>query len=297
MAHVPVLLQETIEGLNLSTGKTVFEGTLGAGGHARKIIEQIMPGGMYIGCDRDGTFLDITSRVLVEEFPSYVDHMRFVHGNYRDVSKMLRVYNTYVDAALLDIGFSSWHIESSKRGFGLRSDEILDMRYDVSQGDGVAVILNSTSESDLANIFYQYGEERLSRQIAKAIVARRRTQKIYTAKDLAQIIWDAVPGWYRNGKIHPATRTFQALRIYVNDELGALETFLSEVLNCVKKGGRVAIISFHSLEDRMVKNAFRLYNKEKRAKEITKKPITPSLKEIQSNPKSRSAKLRIIEKT
>lgn len=295
MTHIPVLLQEVIEGLNLSTGKVVFEGTLGGGGHARKIIERIMPGGMYVGCDRDGELLNITSGQLVEEFPRDVDHMRFVHKNYRDVCEVLGTYNTYADAVLLDIGFSSWHIESSKRGFGFRSDEVLDMRYDTSEGEGAAVILNSISESDLANVLYQYGEERLSRQIAKAIVLRRRTQKIYTAQDLAQIIWDAVPGWYRRGRIHPATRTFQALRIYVNDELGALEAFLSEVLGCVKKEGRVAIISFHSLEDRMIKNTFRRYLKEKKIKEITKKPITPSLKEIRENPKSRSAKLRIVE--
>lgn len=295
MAHIPVLLKEVIDGLSLSSSKTVFDGTLGAGGHAQEIIEAIMPEGMYVGCDQDEAMLEKTSNMLVDRFPTYVDRMRFVHDNYAHMCEILSRYNMKADAVIIDIGFSSWHVDASNRGFSFRNEEPLDMRYDTSGEVTASMVVNGMHESDLADLIFRYGEERFSRQIAKKIVERRRKEKIQTTSQLVETIREAVPMRYQKAKIHPATRTFQALRIYVNDELGSLRTFLETVPSCMNAGGRIGVISFHSLEDRMVKNVFREYVQNQVAKEITKKPIIPSRAEQIRNPRSRSAKLRIIE--
>jgi 16S rRNA (cytosine1402-N4)-methyltransferase len=296
MAHVPVLLKEIIESLNLSKGKFIIDGTLNGGGHAREIIGKIMPGGTFLGIDLDEGILSRTKSELMSGFPGYKDNLIFKRGNYKDVAETISEMKLpRSDGIILDLGFSSFHIEESKRGFSFQKNEALDMRYDQSSGIPAYQIINGTEEKTLADIIWKFGEERFSRQIAKAVVQARRKGKIATSKELAEIVSSAVPGFYRRGKINPATKTFQALRIVVNDEQGSLEAFLKTVPQVMEKNGRLAIISFHSLEDRMVKNYFNLLKKEDKAKIFTKKPITASREEIESNPKSRSAKLRVLE--
>jgi 16S rRNA (cytosine1402-N4)-methyltransferase len=296
MAHVPVLLKEVIESSNLSKGKFIVDGTLNGGGHAREIIRKIMPKGTFLGIDLDEEILSVTKSELIAEFSEYKDNLIFKRDNYKNIARLvseMKLPNP--DGIILDLGFSSFHIEESQRGFSFQKDETLDMRYDQSSGIPACQIINSTDEKTLADIIWKFGEERFSRQIAKAIVQERRKKKITSSKELAEIITSAVPVFYRRGKINPATKTFQALRIVVNDELGNLDMFLKTIPQTMSKNGRLAIISFHSLEDRMVKIFFNLLKKENKAKIITKKPITASREEAKLNPKSRSAKLRVLE--
>lgn len=294
--HIPVLLKETIESLNLSNGKFIIDGTLNGGGHAREIIGKIMPKGIFLGIDLDEEIISQTKSDLIKEFPDFKDHLFFKRGNYKDISRIISEMKlTEPDGIILDLGFSSFHIDQSQRGFSFQKDEALDMRYDRSSGIPAYQIVNSTDEKTLADIIWKFGEERFSRQIAKAIVRERRKKKIATSKELAEVIASAVPGFYRRGRTNPATKTFQALRIVVNDELGNLETFLKAVPQLMNKNGRLSIISFHSLEDGIVKNFFNQFKKEGKAKILSKKPIIASEEEINSNPKSRSAKLRVLE--
>ena len=296
MIHIPVLLQETIEALNLEKGKCIVDGTLNGGGHAREIIKRIMPAGTFIGVDLDKVILEKTERELLDEFPRYKNNLFFEHANYKDIADLIARRNyPKPQGIVLDLGFSSFHIQESGRGFSFQKDEILDMRYDQSSGNPVYEIVNSFDERALAGIFWKYGEERFSRQIAKAVTQARRSQKISTTRQLSEIVKSAIPGFYRKTKIDPATKTFQALRIFVNNELENLDAFLTTIPLVMGKGGRLAIISFHSLEDRMVKNSFNEMKKKKLAQVITKKPVVADKKEILGNPKSRSAKLRVLE--
>lgn len=294
--HIPVLLKETIESLNLSNGKFIIDGTLNGGGHAREIIGKIMSKGTFLGIDLDEEIISQTKSDLIKEFPDFKDKLFFKRGNYKDIPRIISEMKlTEPDGIILDLGFSSFHIDQSQRGFSFQKDEALDMRYDRSSGIPAYQIVNSTDEKTLADIIWKFGEERFSRQIAKAIVRERRKKKITTSKELAEVIASAVPGFYRRGRTNPATKTFQSLRIVVNDELGNLETFLKAVPQLMNKNGRLSIISFHSLEDRIVKNFFNQFKKEGKAKILSKKPIIASEEEIDSNPKSRSAKLRVLE--
>ncbi len=296
MQHIPVLLKETIESLNLSPGKFIVDGTLNGGGHAREIIKEIMPGGKFLGIDLDDEILTNSQSELEKEFHQFRGDLIFRNGNYKDVSQIISENKLpKVDGIILDLGFSSFHIEESQRGFSFNRDELLDMRYDQSSGITASQMVNGFSEKDLADIIWEFGEERFSRRIAKAIVTSRRKKKISTSMELAEIIKNSVPLFYRRSRINPATKTFQALRITINDELGNLDMFLKNVAKIMNHNGRLSIISFHSIEDRMVKNYFNSFKKEGVAKIIFKKPVIASDQELSSNAKSRSAKLRVVE--
>ena len=280
--HISVMPAEIVTGLEPRPGQTIVDCTVGAGGHAKLLAEAVAPNGRIIGFDQDPTMLDLARPRLVG-LP-----FELVHANFEDLPETLEKLNLGpVDALLADLGFCSDQIANAERGFSFQNDGPLDMRLDPTRGEPASAMVHRLRESDLADVIYRYGEERQSRRIAHRIVEARKETPIVTTGQLAEIVRRSMP---RSGGIDPATRTFQALRIAVNDELGALERLLAAIPSCVKPGGRVAIISFHSLEDRLVKGAFRDAG---RFEIVTRKPRTASDAEIAANPRARSAKLRI----
>lgn len=295
MQHVPVLLEETIDGLQLKAGDTVIDATLGAGGHSSAIAQKFGKDVQIIGFDLDQSALDLAVTTVKEVGGNLIP----IHANFRTMESACREKGiNEVNGILFDLGISSMEIGESGRGFSFKYNEplLMTLQNPIEEDTLTAgEVVNGTREEELANIIYKFGEERFSRMIAKAIVTARRTGKIETTGQLAEIIKNAVPAFYRNGRINPATKTFQALRIYVNDELGAIKEGLTGAWNMLAPHGRIAVITFHSLEDRIIKNFFRDLPKES-AHIITKKPIVPTRAEIIKNPRSRSAKLRIIEK-
>ena len=295
MPHTPVLLDETIAVLDPRPGEIAFDGTVGSGGHAMAIAERMNGYGTLIAADLDEANLTEARAAVGARFPSLA--AVWVRGNYADVRSILNGAGVdFVDTLLLDLGFSSAHLESG-RGFSFaKPGENLDMRYDASQGATAADILNGAAESELAEIFWKYGEERFSRRIAKAIVEARKKGKILRVGDLTEVINRSLPASARQ-KVNPATRVFQALRIAVNGELDNLQRLLDDLPAVMGVNGRAAIISFHSLEDRMVKNAFRDLQKSGEAELINKKPVVPERSEVLKNPRSRSAKLRAVRMT
>jgi 16S rRNA (cytosine1402-N4)-methyltransferase len=297
--HESVLLQETIDGLDLHAGDVLVDGTLGRGGHTIAALKKV-PGITVIGLDRDQDAIDESKAKLTAA--GFVEGKDFtlVLSNFRDMDKALATVGKTANKIMLDIGVSSPHLDSSGRGFSFRKDEplLMTMEKEVSESAFTARdIVNGWKEEDIANVIYAYGEERYSRRIAAAIVEARETAPIETTFQLAEIIKGAVGKLYRLQKIDPSTRTFQALRIAVNDELGSLKQGLNVALATLAAGGRLAVISFHSLEDRIVKVAFKEAEKEGKGKQSTKKPIVPTEDEMRANPRSRSAKLRIFIKT
>ncbi len=295
LVHKTVLLKESIDGLGIHEGDIYLDGTLGSAGHALYALEQTKGNLKVIGLDRDTEALARSSQRL----SAYKD-VNLVESSYKDLEEVLNRLNiSKINRFMLDLGLSSDQFETSGRGFTFKNDEPLLMTFkkDLKPEDLTAAkIVNTWAEESIADIIYGFGEERYSRRIARAIVNYREKKEIEKTGELVEIINQAVPFFYKKGKIHPATRTFQALRIAVNDELNTLKIGLSKGFEKLDSGGRMAIISFHSLEDRIVKN----FNKEKEeaglAKIITKKPIVPGDDEISQNPRSRSAKLRILEK-
>lgn len=290
--HTSVLLQESINGLSLKEGATVFEGTVGLGGHSRVLCEKIGKTGYFIGTDADQESLSIAEGRL-KDLPC---KKLLVCDNFRNIDTVLKNADVEkVDAILLDIGLSNRQLEVASRGFSFMRDEPLLMTFR-SSGEGLTAreIVNEWAEESIADIIYGYGEERYARRIARGIVEARKAEPIETSSQLAEIIQKSVPT--RFSKINPATKTFQALRIAVNDELGALREGLAKGFAHLASGGRMAVISFHSLEDRIVKEFFKQQAHAGVATIITKKPIVPSEIEVRENPKSRSAKLRIIIK-
>lgn len=287
MAHISVLLQEVLqifEGMNLSV---FFDGTLGAGGHARALLEAHPEIERYIGCDRDPKALAIARKVL----EPWGEKVELVRGDYADLPRALKEKKvSSIDGFLIDVGVSSMQLDERERGFSFLGDAPLDMRMDPEGELTAAEIVNRYSEKELARIFFEYGEERRSRQVARAIVEARKKKKFRTTAELVQVIKPVAT----KGKLHPATLVFQALRIVVNDELGQLQRGIAAAMERLSPGGRMAVISFHSLEDRIVKNAFR--DAKGIVKILTKKPIGPTAKEMRENPRSRSAKLRAVEK-
>ncbi|MDD5251912.1 MAG: 16S rRNA (cytosine(1402)-N(4))-methyltransferase RsmH [Patescibacteria group bacterium] len=293
LRHVPVLLNETIELLDLKPNANVVDGTLGAGGHAAAILERTAPNGRLLGLDLDEAALE-AARSSLQRFGS---RAMLVHANYREAERVITAQAFGpVQAALLDLGYSSLEVDDPARGFSFRADGPLDMRYDREQELTAAAVVNTWSEDELAGLIAKYGEERYARRIAQAIVAARRRERIIGTLQLADVIAGAVPASYRHGPISCATRTFQALRIAVNDELGNLEAALTEFVDVLAPGGRLAIISFHSLEDRIVKRFFQERSAAGALNIITKKPVTAGQEEIKANPRSRSAKLRVAAK-
>ncbi|MEZ4210942.1 MAG: 16S rRNA (cytosine(1402)-N(4))-methyltransferase RsmH [Candidatus Paceibacterota bacterium] len=296
--HKTVLLNESVDALNLKEGSVVVDCTLGAGGHTEEVCKRFGNGVKVIGLDVDQDALN-RSKTRIENLNLDCD-VKYELSNFREFDTVLGKLNIpYVDGFLLDLGFSSYQIEDSGRGLSFKKKEplLMTLKKDVTEKDITAeMILNSWSEESIANILYGYGNERFSRRIAREIVSSRSKMPITTTVDLVDVVERAVPFFYKSGKIHPATKTFQALRIAVNDELGALEEFLEKGFTALKKDGRMAVISFHSLEDRIVKNFFRKKKDEGEAILITKKPIIPSEEELKENPRSRSAKLRTLQK-
>ena len=288
MSHTPVLLNKVLEVLSPEPGSFVIDGTVDGGGHAEKIIKAIGPKGTFLGLDLDNELLEKTRARFKEAKAKVI----LINDNYANLPNILKDRHLgKANGLLLDLGFSSEQLEDSGRGFSFTRNEPLLMNYK-SSGVTAAEVVNGLEEKKLAEIFWLYGEERFSRQIAKHIIEARRHKKIITTFDLVEIIKNAVPKFYEHGRLHPATRVFQALRIYVNQELSNLEEILKNLTNILKPDAVVAIISFHSLEDRLVKNYFKEMDKEGTIKIITKKPIVAEVDEVRLNPRSRSAKLR-----
>jgi 16S rRNA (cytosine1402-N4)-methyltransferase len=294
--HIPVLKDESIDGLEIHSGDIVVDGTLGGGGHTFEIARRFGSGVKMICLDLD---LDAINRAkaLIKDLPSDIT---FRTVGFQDLDKVLDELNiVHVDRILLDLGISTFQLEIAGRGFSFLKDEplFMTMKKNPTDSDLTAKdIVNTWDEKTLADIIYGFGEEKYSRKIAKAIVEERKEKEIETTFDLVRILDRVIGKHYRGMKIHPATRTFQALRIATNSELTNLESIIEKGFSRLSIGGRIAIISFHSLEDRIVKKAFVTIKENGHAKIITKKPIIPSEDEVKTNPRSRSSKLRIIEK-
>lgn len=294
--HVAVLLDEVIELLDLRPGMIALDGTLGGGGHTRAICQRLGPTGLVIALDRDPAPLARAETELAGQ------PIKLVNANFCDAPEVLKQLDIEsVDAIVLDLGLSSDQLEDTTRGFSFYSDGPLDLRFDPESGEPASRLVNRLSETHLADLIYYYGEERFSRRIARAIVAARQQQPIDTARQLADVVQRAVPKTRDSERIHPATRTFQALRIAVNDELKSLEIALRRLPDLLRRpqqpgelGGRIAVISFHSLEDRRVKEAFR---DDPRLQLINRKPVRAGDAELARNPRARSAKLRVAART
>lgn len=285
--HEPVLLREILrvfEGVEL---KVFFEGTVGAGGHAQALLRAHPELERYLACDKDPKALELAAQALT----SWGKKVEWIRGPYADLGRYLEERKLKgIDGFLIDIGVSSMQIDERSRGFSFLGDAPLDMRMDPDGELTAEQIVNETPEVELARILFEYGEERRSRKVAKAIVEARRKRRIRTTGELVAIVKPVAT----RGRLHPATLVFQALRIAVNDELGQLRTGLEQAMKWIRPGGRIGVISFHSLEDRIVKNTFRDARDEFVI--LTKKPIGPDKEEQRSNPRSRSAKLRAVEK-
>ena len=282
--HVSVLPQEILHYLDPQPGQTIVDATVGAGGHALLLAEKVGPDGLVIGLDQDPEMLRLAQARLVGT-PT-----RLVHGSFEDLPEILQRMQIHaVDSVLADLGFCSDQLANAERGLSFQQDGPLDMRLDQSRGEPVSALVQRLQERELADIFWRFGEERFSRRIARRLVEARQKAPVTTTSQLADLVRGCVPRFHGRHSIDPATRVFQALRIAVNDELGALERFLFALPACLKPGGRAVIISFHSLEDRLVKRAFR--NREV-FEELTRKPVQASEEEKRNNPRARSAKLR-----
>ena len=294
--HIPVLLNEVIEGLQIQPNDVFVDGTLGAGSHSEVVAKTLGEDGTLVGLDLDADALNRASVKLIGLPPKIILRQE----NFRNLDKVLEGLGIKsVDKILLDLGMSSNQLEESGRGFSFMKSEPLLMTMSDKQDEQKLIakdIVNFWGEENIAEIIHCYGEERFSRRIANAIVLRRKIKPIETTDDLREIIWSVVPNRLRHGRIHPATRTFQALRIAVNDELESLKEVLAKGLKLLDGGGRMAVISFHSLEDRIVKNFMRDAKQKGNGVIHTKKPIVPKYEEVKKNPRSRSAKLRIFEK-
>ena len=296
MTHISVLKNESIDGLAIKKGDIIVDGTLGGGGHTYEMIKRWGDSVKIIGLDLD---IEAKTRTeaLIKDTPS---DFIFVNSGFQDIDKVLKSLKIEeVDGILLDLGISSFQLETAGRGFSFLKDEPLLMtmkKFPTEEDLTAKEIVNTWEEENIADIIYGFGEEKYSRKIAKKIVEARGEKEIETTFDLVKIIGDAVGGHYKGLRIHPATRTFQALRIATNSELSNLEQVIEKGFKCLKKGGRMSIISFHSLEDRIVKRAFVRLKEEGKGEVLTKKPIVPSEEETRENPRARSSKLRLLKK-
>ncbi len=306
--HKPVLLEEVITYLRCTPGKSFVDGTVGGGGHAKAILENTAPDGWLIGIDWDEDALAKARSIL----RPYEERLVLVRDNFARVGSILRRLNIQaVDGILLDLGLSSFQVDTAERGFSFNLPGPLDMRMDTREKTTAAHLVNTLSEEELADLIYRFGEERWSRRIARNIVRARVKAPITSTEHLAELVCHAIPAGKRPRQRHPATRTFQALRLAVNRELDHLQSFLQGALDLLRPGGRLAIISFHSLEDRMVKRTFSDWARSCRCpadlpvcgckgrplvRSVVKKPVVPGAEEIEANPRSRSSRLRVAEK-
>ncbi|MCR4805913.1 MAG: 16S rRNA (cytosine(1402)-N(4))-methyltransferase RsmH [Clostridia bacterium] len=305
--HVSVLYGPTIELLNVQPGGVYVDGTLGGGGHASGVCEKLSPDGVFIGIDRDRDALQAAS----ERLAAYPCEKHLVQSNYEDVKQVLSELGVLrVDGALLDLGVSSFQLDNPGRGFSYMQDAPLDMRMNADDALTAETVVNDYGREELARVIREYGEEKWAARIAQFIEQARINGRITTTQQLVDIIKKAVPASARRDGPHPAKRTFQAIRIEVNDELGQLRRAVNDFIDILAPGGRLAIISFHSLEDRIVKEAFQkrlnpctcppglpcICGKTADVRKVTRKPVEASAEELESNPRSRSAKLRVLEK-
>lgn len=307
MEHTTVLLKETVDALNLKPGMTIVDGTLGGGGHAEAILRAITPGGKLIGIDKDEYAIGRAETRLKEYESSTV----YINEDFKDIKRILSMLDIDgIDGAVLDLGVSSFQLDQCNRGFSYKLDSRLDMRMNIKDKKCAAGVVNSYSQQDLERIFLDYGEERWAARIAEFIVRERRLRPIETTGHLVEVIKKAVPSGARKDGPHPARRCFQALRIEVNGELDALKVGLFDFVQALKDNARIAVITFHSLEDRIVKQEFRRFEdpcecpkdfpvcicgKKSMGRVITRKPVLPSNEEVEQNSRSRSAKLRVFE--
>jgi 16S rRNA (cytosine1402-N4)-methyltransferase len=294
--HLPVLVTEVLTHLACQSDRVYIDGTVGSGGHAKAILESSSPNGRLIGLDLDEEAIERAKKNLT----SFGGRVELLAKNFRDVREVMNDFSLKgVDGILLDLGISTDQLEDQTRGFSFRWNGQLDMRMSQQMKTTARELLQKLPAEELSRILREFGEERFANRIAKAIVRRRQAEPLRNTRDLVEVIERSIP--YSRGRIHPATRSFQALRIAVNEELQNLDVFLTQCPRALNPGGRLCIISFHSLEDRMVKNYFRLWSKRKKGETapfrlLTPKPVVPSQEEILTNPKARSAKLRAIEK-
>lgn len=307
-AHIPVMLNECLEGLNIKGDGTYVDGTVGGAGHSIEIVKRLSENGRLICVDKDEDAL----KAAGERLAPYKDRVTFIHDDYKNlVNELNSIGVGKVDGILLDLGVSSYQLDNAERGFSYMKDAPLDMRMDRSQRISAHEVVNGYTESELARILFDYGEEKLARQIARNIVRARSEKPIETTLELAKIVEDTYPAKTRWKFGHPAKRTFQAIRIEVNDELSSLGEAVTAMTRRLEKGGRMAVITFHSLEDRIVKSAFKelslactcppdfpvcVCGKVQEVELVNKKPITASEEELENNSRSQSAKLRVIEK-
>jgi 16S rRNA (cytosine1402-N4)-methyltransferase len=309
MSHVPVLQKEVLKYLNPKPNENFVDCTIGEGGHTKLILEKNGPKGKVLGIEIDRELYQI----LKKKMEQFSERVILVNDSYLNLKKILKKYKFEPEGILFDLGLSSWHLQESKRGFSFLRNEPLDMRYKINFACKTKTkskithfgrspkkcyqltakeIVNNWSESEIEKILKEYSQERFAKRIAKRIVKERKRKPIETTFDLVEIIKKATPKWYHFRKIHPATKTFQVLRIVVNDELNNLKKGLAQAMEVLKTGGRLVVISFHSLEDKIVKIFFREKAKENLLKILTKKPVRPTEKEIKKNPRARSARLR-----
>lgn len=305
--HISVLLMESVDALKINPDGIYVDGTMGGGGHSEKIVSHLSKTGLLIGIDRDEEALDASQKRLSE-----YSNIIYAHNNYKNIKEVLTAQGIEsIDGAVLDLGVSSYQLDCAERGFSYMADAPLDMRMNQKGGLDAYKVINTYSEEELTDIFFKYGEEKFSRRIAKSIAEKRKTSPVKTTLELVDIIKAAVPERLRQKGSHPAKRVFQAVRIEVNGELQDLRLALDNFFDVLKPGGRLSVITFHSLEDRIVKTAFNDYAKgctcpkdfpvcvcgnKPRGKVITRKPVLPTLEECEHNPRSKSAKLRVVEK-
>jgi 16S rRNA (cytosine1402-N4)-methyltransferase len=296
--HIPVLVEEVVRSLRPRAQGVYVDATLGEGGHAEALLRATAPSGRLVGIDRDAEVLEF-ARQRLAPFGSRVD---IIHGHAAELQNILeRLQVAQADGILLDLGVSSFQLETAERGFSFAREGPLDMRMDRTAEQTAATLVNTLGEWELVDVIRRYGEEHWARRIARAILRARRHTPLQTTQDLAAIVTQVIPPSARPPRIHPATRTFQALRIAVNQELSRLEESLGVAIACLRPGGRLCVLAYHSLEDRIVKRTFQAYatspeNTLPRVHVLTRKPVTCTLAERQVNPRARSAKLRVLER-
>jgi len=292
-SHTPVMLSEVVSFLKCSARKLYVDATVGGGGHAKAILEASQPSGRLFGIDQDPDAV----RAALENLKLFGNRVTIRQGSFSKIGNLVReTYSGCIDGMLLDLGVSSYQLDMPLRGFSFGKAGPLDMRMNPDLPMSAADVVRDCNEEELAGIIFEFGEERYAKRIANGIVKRRRISPIVTTQDLVQVVLASVPPAARRGKIHPATRTFQALRIYVNNELGELKNFLEDAPSLLCPEGRLVIIDYHSLEDRLVKRAFRDWERRGGYKVVTKRVVTPSDEETRKNRRSRSAKLRVLER-
>ena len=284
--HVPVMMDEVLQYLDPQPNQNFIDATLGGGGHAREILKRIAPKGRILGIERDR---ELTALMKPEK------NLIIEHGNFNDMASFTKKHRLSIQGILFDLGLNSWHLDHAHRGFSFLKDEPLDMRFDIADEKTAKYVVNHYSPSRLENVLYSFGEEQFAKRVVRAIVAKRKFRAIQTTAELVAVLKSSLPFWYKKRKTHFATRTFQALRIEVNSELENLQTGLREAAALLKKGGRLVIISFHSLEVRIIKSFFKESEGGKMFRALHKKAIRPSSQEIMLNNRARSAFLRAWE--